>query len=90
MRYRNMYYLTGQPGWMRLGYSPGWIGRSPSGLGPCAEYLLSGRWPLAPTSFPGQTAEAAQTLELLKAQADRLEQLLGQIRSRIEEIEKKS
>jgi len=45
MRRRNMYYATGLPGWMRFGYSPGWVGRSPSELGPCAEYLLTGRWP---------------------------------------------
>lgn len=44
-RNRRMYELTGLPGWMRFGYSPGWMGRSPSGLGPCAEYLRSGRWP---------------------------------------------
>ena len=42
---RNMYYLTGLPGWMRLGYSPGWVGRSPTGLGPAAQYLLHGTWP---------------------------------------------
>jgi len=42
-RYRWMYYLTGLPGWMRFGFSPGWLGRSPTGLGPCAEYLLTGR-----------------------------------------------
>ena len=40
-----MYYMTGLPGWMRFGYSPGWVGRSPSGLGPCAEFLMSGQWP---------------------------------------------
>ncbi len=40
-----MYEMTGLPGWMRFGYSPGWEGRSPSGLGPCAEYLRSGTWP---------------------------------------------
>lgn len=40
-----MFELTGLPGWMRFGYSPGWEGRSPSGLGPCAEYLRSGTWP---------------------------------------------
>ena len=42
-----MFELTGQPGWMRFGYSPGWQGRSASGLGPCAEYLMSGTWPTA-------------------------------------------
>jgi hypothetical protein len=45
MRNRNMYRLTGLPGWMRFGYSPGWVGRSASGLGPCAEYMLTGQWP---------------------------------------------
>ena len=45
MRRRNMYYATGLPGWMRFGYSPGWAGRSASGLGPCAEYLMTGQWP---------------------------------------------
>lgn len=43
--YRWMYYLTGLPGWMRFGFSPGWVGRSPLGLGPCATYLLTGTWP---------------------------------------------
>ena len=43
--YRWMYYATGLPGWMRFGFSPGWIGRSPTGLGPCATYLLTGQWP---------------------------------------------
>jgi len=40
-----MYYLTGLPGWMRFGFSPGWIGRSPYGLGPAAQYLTTGTWP---------------------------------------------
>lgn len=44
-RHRRMYELTGLPGWMRFGYSPGWLGRIPSGLGPCAQYLMAGRWP---------------------------------------------
>jgi hypothetical protein len=43
--YRRMYELTGLPGWMRFGYSPGWADRSPRGLGPCAQYLMSGQWP---------------------------------------------
>ena len=41
---RNMYYMTGLPGWMRFGYSPGWAGRSPTGLGPAAQYLTTGTW----------------------------------------------
>jgi len=44
-RHRYMYYLTGLPGWMRFGFSPGWLGRSPTGFGPCAQYLLTGQWP---------------------------------------------
>jgi len=35
-----MYYATGLPGWMRFGYSPGWVGRSPTGLPPTAEWLM--------------------------------------------------
>jgi len=45
MRNRWMYQLTGLPGWMRFGFSPGWIGRSPTGLGPAAQYLMYGTWP---------------------------------------------
>jgi hypothetical protein len=43
-RHRWMYYATGLPGWMRFGFSPGWWGRSPTGLGPCATYMLTGMW----------------------------------------------
>lgn len=43
-RHRRMYYATGLPGWMRFGFSPGWVGRSPSGLGPCATYMMTGAW----------------------------------------------
>jgi hypothetical protein len=39
-RHRYMYYMTGLPGWMRFGYSPGWIGRSPTGLPPTAQWLM--------------------------------------------------
>lgn len=44
-RHRWMYQLTGLPGWMRFGFSPGWIGRSQTGLGPAAQYMMSGTWP---------------------------------------------
>lgn len=43
--HRNMYYLTGLPGWMRFGFSPGWHGRSATGLGPAAQFLMTGQWP---------------------------------------------
>jgi len=39
-RHRYMYYLTGLPGWIRFGFSPGWIGRSPTGLPPTAQWLM--------------------------------------------------
>ncbi len=89
--HRNMYNLTGQPGWMRLGYSPGWAGRSPSGLGPCAEYMLAGRWPTPMGAFtpPQAWAGAGGEVEFLKAQADRMQQTLAQISERISELEKK-
>ena len=45
MRNRRMYYATGLPGWMRFGFSQGWIGRSPTGLDPCASYFMTGQWP---------------------------------------------
>jgi hypothetical protein len=45
-RHRNMYNLTGLPGWIRLGFSPGWKGRSPTGLPPAAQWILqSGNLP---------------------------------------------
>ena len=43
--HRWMYQLTGLPGWMRSGFSPGWGGRSPTGMGPGASYLMTGQWP---------------------------------------------
>jgi len=63
-RYRWMFYLTGLPGWIRYGFSPGWLGRSPTGLPPTAQWLLqSGLLPqylqwlqtAAPTMIPPTT-----------------------------------
>ena len=91
---RNMYYMTGLPGWMRFGYSPGWQGRSASGLGPAAEYLTTGRWPTpqmeqAWQAGPGGFAPAPeQELDSLKRQADMLSQQLENVRKRIDELEK--
>lgn len=87
--HRNMYYATGQPGWMRLGYSPGWVGQSRSGLGPCAEYLMKGQWSEGAAPFGGLSDRAASSSELeqIKVQADRLEQTLGRLRERIAELE---
>ena len=54
MRHRWMYYATGLPGWMRFGFSPGWVGRSASGLGPGAEYLMTGQWPTPQMAMAAQ------------------------------------
>lgn len=96
---RNMYRMTGLPGWMRFGYSPGWQGRSPSGLGPCAEYLMTGRWatPQMEQAWrsgqygtgAGFAAGPEQELDFLKSRADFLSQQLEGLRKRIKELEKK-
>jgi hypothetical protein len=57
---RNMYYLTGLPGWMRFGFSPGWQGRSPTGLGPGATYLMTGQWPTPQAQAYWQAMQAGQ------------------------------
>ena len=91
MRWRNMFYLTGQPGWMRFGYSPGWVGRSPTGLGPCAQYLLTGRWPWYPGPGQPQFAQAAPWgVDALKAQAEALRQQLSLIEERIRQLEQEA
>lgn len=32
-RHRWIYQMTGLPGWLRYGFSPGWRGRNPSNIG---------------------------------------------------------
>lgn len=54
-----MYRLTGLPRWMRFGYSPGWLGRSPTGLPPTAQYLMqTGQ---VPQPYPAQAQTLAPT-----------------------------
>ena len=38
-RHRWMYHMTGIPGWIRFGFSPGWQDRNPQGLPPTAQWL---------------------------------------------------
>ena len=57
--HRWMYYATGVPGWMRFGFSPGWVGRSATGLGPCAEYLMTGQWPTPQMAAAWQAGPSA-------------------------------
>jgi len=56
-RHRWWYRLTGLPGWMRFGFSPGWVGRSPYGLGPCAHYFTHGSWPTPQMDYYWQTGQ---------------------------------
>jgi hypothetical protein len=101
MRHRWMYYATGLPGWMRFGYSPGWVGRSPTGLGPCATYLTTGQWPMPATPYPmgaGWPSAGfqpagygpADELTMLKSQAELLRSQLETITNRLEQLEKES
>ena len=100
MRRRNMYYATGLPGWMRLGYSPGWVGRSPNGLGPCAQMLMTGQGPAPmagayppPPPVTGEPAAPAgqvgreQQLAFLQAQADMLQQQLQRLREQVQQLQ---
>ena len=116
---RWMYHATGLPGWMRFGFSPGWVGRSPTGLGPCASYMMTGAWPTpqaqaywgsmqsgqaSPPYFGGGWAAQApgfpgvqpgdwtpeQEIQMLRDQAEMLNQQLEGINSRISELEKSS
>lgn len=101
MRYRWMYYATGLPGWMRFGFSPGWMGRSPTGLPPTAQYLMqSGQMPQF-TEFLGaqmpfyqgvpmapQNMTREQEISMLENQAKMIEDQLAQIKKRLEELKK--
>jgi len=74
-RHRYMYYMTGLPGWIRFGFSPGWLGISPTGLPPTAQWLLqSGLLPqymqwlqtaaptvVSPTTTPPTGAQVTST-----------------------------
>ena len=91
MRNRNMLRLTGQPGWLRFGYSPGWVGRSASGLGPCAEYLLTGAWPRGmqiPAQFSAPLAAPAPAAGLT-AQITTLQQSIQNLASQVAVMEQR-
>ena len=96
-RWRRMYYLTGLPGWIRFGYSPGWLGRSSTGLPPTAQWLIqSGLAPQGPQqqaspmpSFPiGPTITKDQEKQFLEQQVKVLESQLETVRKRLEELKK--
>ncbi|MGQ9626451.1 MAG: DUF5320 domain-containing protein [Anaerolineae bacterium] len=100
MGHRWMYYATGMPGWMRFGFSPGWLGRSPTGLGPCAEYLLTGRWPIpygygwgaAPAAYPWAGAPGFAGMwpqPTPEAELDALKAQANWLKSQLEAIDKR-
>lgn len=99
---------------MRFGFSPGWVGRSTYGLGPCAQYFMYGQWPTPQMDYYWQTGQIPlaaapvfpmpgfptpydpwgatqltqeQELDILKGQAEWLEDELGAVSKRIGEIE---
>ncbi len=82
MRWRHMFYLTGLPGWLRFGYSPGW-----GVLPPGAAYFLGypGRW-TAWAPWPAWTKEAE--IQWLSARAEALEEELRFIKERLDELTK--
>lgn len=94
---RNMYYATGLPGWMRFGYSPGWSGGRGCGLGPCAQFLLTGQWSTPQMAARWQAMQAGATLQpaaakearlaFLRQQAEMLRQQLEQLQAQITSLE---
>lgn len=102
-RHRYMYYMTGLPGWMRFGFSPGWLGRSPTGLPPTAQWIMqSGLLPQylsylqttsptvpSTTGIPtAPTLTKEQEKQMLEQQIKILEAQLNAIKKRLEELSK--
>ncbi|MDK2782193.1 MAG: hypothetical protein PWR13_1221 [Archaeoglobi archaeon] len=87
--YRWMFWLTGLPGWMRFGFSPGW-----GGLPPAAQYLIStGQLPqfmsfLQSYSPMGAWMREEDEIRMLRERAEALERELREIRRRIEELKR--
>ncbi|MEM0053486.1 MAG: hypothetical protein QXL89_04815 [Nitrososphaeria archaeon] len=93
-RRRNMYYFTGIPGWIRFGYSPGWIGRSPTGLSPTAEWIISsGLMPQYRSYLAGRPTAGMQPplsreeeVRMLEEQSKVIENQLNIIKERLERL----
>jgi len=95
-----MYLRTGLPGWIRYGFSPGWLDRSPSGLPPAAQWIketgqLSEFVKYLKTSKPtpfipsgaGFNVSKVQSKEALERQRDLLKKQLEAIEKRLRELE---
>ncbi|MEM2929825.1 MAG: DUF5320 domain-containing protein [Thermoproteota archaeon] len=76
-RHRNLFYITGLPGCVRFGFSPGWLRLAPEGMPP------------EPTpfriSFP-QAYYREQERTMLEQQIKILESQLEAVRKRLEEL----
>ncbi len=102
-RWRRMYYATGLPGWVRFGYSPGWLGRSPGGLPPIFQYgMVPPTAPTTPLPYPQAPTMPPTTMmppmaptskedqiKLLKQQRDMLKRQLEDLEKRLAELETK-
>jgi hypothetical protein len=88
-RWRRMYYATGLPGWVRFGYSPGWLGRSPGGLSPIFQYgMVTPTTPQVPTPMPPMSLMSKEDqIKLLKRQRDMLKKQLEDLERRLAELE---
>jgi len=91
-RHRYLFYLTGLPGWIRFGFSPGW-----QGIPPTAQYFMqSGQLQLpqfmgyAPTSMPNMMPSTTMTKEqevaILEQQVRILEQQIKAVEERIRQL----
>ncbi|MGQ9781796.1 MAG: DUF5320 domain-containing protein [Nitrososphaeria archaeon] len=93
-RRKNMYYLTGVPGWIRFGYSPGWVGRSPSGLPPTPQYLISsGLFQPYQTQYPkygpyNVPLSKEEEIKMLEEQAKVIEAQMNAVKKKLEELKK--
>jgi hypothetical protein len=100
-----MYNITGLPGWIRFGYSPGWRDRSPTGLPPTAQWLVqSGNLQkylqdMQKKNIPPATAQSPipqfpiytneQEKSMLEQQVQMMESQIQAVRKRLQELDKK-
>ena len=99
-RYRRMYELTGVPGWIRYGTSPGMRGGG-RGMGPCAQYLRSTEQfdeflkdfaennpnvPVWQTAFKDIAADAKYEKALLTDRIDFLQEEIKELRKKLKDL----
>ena len=77
---RNRFYATGMPGWMRAGYGTPYPAAGGYGMPSAAPFPPYGAYGTAAPAPEGE-------IEMLKGQAEYLEDALDGIKKRIEEIE---